>query len=38
MRQGQMLAHGTHEELLHTCDYYAELAKLSFFAEKLEVG
>lgn len=38
MRQGQVLAHGTHEELLHNCEYYAELAKLSFSAEKLEVG
>jgi ABC-type multidrug transport system fused ATPase/permease subunit len=37
MRQGQVLAHGTHEELLKTCDYYAELAKLSFSAEKLEI-
>lgn len=38
MRQGQVLAHGRHEELLKTCEYYAELAKLSFSAEKLEVG
>ena len=38
MRHGQILAHGTHEELLQTCDYYAELAKLSFSAEKLEVA
>jgi ATP-binding cassette subfamily B protein/subfamily B ATP-binding cassette protein MsbA len=38
MRQGQILAHGTHEELLQSCDYYAELAKLSFSAEKLELG
>lgn len=36
MKQGVVLAHGTHEELLKSCDYYAELAKLSFTAEKLE--
>jgi ABC-type multidrug transport system fused ATPase/permease subunit len=38
MRQGLILAHGTHDELLHSSEYYAELAKLSFSAEKLEVG
>jgi ATP-binding cassette subfamily B protein/subfamily B ATP-binding cassette protein MsbA len=37
MRHGEVLAHGTHQELLKTCDYYAELTKLSFSAEKLEV-
>ncbi len=36
MRQGVVLAHGTHYELLQSCEYYAELAKLSFTAEKLE--
>jgi ATP-binding cassette subfamily B protein/subfamily B ATP-binding cassette protein MsbA len=36
MKQGVVLAHGTHEELLQSSDYYAELAKLSFTAEKLE--
>ena len=36
LKQGRILAHGTHDELLKTCDYYAELAKLSFTAEKLE--
>jgi ABC-type multidrug transport system fused ATPase/permease subunit len=36
MKQGVVLAHGTHDELLKSCDYYAELAKLSFTAEKLE--
>lgn len=35
MKQGRVLAHGTHEELMHSCDYYAELAKLSFTEEKL---
>jgi ATP-binding cassette subfamily B protein/subfamily B ATP-binding cassette protein MsbA len=36
MKQGVVLAHGTHDELLKSCEYYAELAKLSFTAEKLE--
>ena len=36
MKQGVVLAHGTHEELLQSSEYYAELAKLSFTAEKLE--
>ncbi len=36
MKQGVVLAHGTHEELLKSSEYYAELAKLSFTAEKLE--
>jgi ATP-binding cassette subfamily B protein/subfamily B ATP-binding cassette protein MsbA len=35
MKQGHMLAHGTHEELMRTCEYYAELARLSFSEEKL---
>ena len=35
MKQGRVLAHGTHEELMRSCDYYAELAKLSFTEEKL---
>lgn len=35
MRQGQVVAHGKHEELMRTCDYYAELARLSFSEEKL---
>lgn len=36
MKQGVVLAHGTHEALMKSCEYYAELAKLSFTAEKLE--
>jgi ATP-binding cassette, subfamily B, bacterial len=35
MKQGLVLAHGTHEELLKTSEFYAELAKLSFQEEKL---
>jgi ATP-binding cassette subfamily B protein/subfamily B ATP-binding cassette protein MsbA len=35
MKQGHMLAHGTHEELMRACEYYAELARLSFSEEKL---
>lgn len=34
MRLGDVLAHGTHEELLATCPYYAELAALAFEARK----
>jgi ABC-type multidrug transport system fused ATPase/permease subunit len=30
MRLGSVLAHGTHEELMQTCPYYAELAALAF--------
>jgi ABC-type multidrug transport system fused ATPase/permease subunit len=26
LRQGRLLAHGTHQELLRSCPYYAELA------------
>jgi len=29
MRQGRVLAHGRHEELVQTCDYYRELASLA---------
>jgi len=36
MRQGQVIAHGTHSELLKTCEFYGELAKLSIQSEKLE--
>lgn len=36
MRQGAILAHGTHEALLTTCEYYAELVKLSFQEEKMQ--
>jgi ABC-type multidrug transport system fused ATPase/permease subunit len=32
LRAGKVLAHGTHDELVRSCDYYAELAKLSFGA------
>jgi ABC-type multidrug transport system fused ATPase/permease subunit len=35
MKQGEVLANGTHDELMRTCDYYAELARLSFSEEKL---
>jgi ATP-binding cassette, subfamily B, bacterial len=30
MRQGEVLAHGTHQELLKSSPYYAELAALAF--------
>lgn len=33
MRLGEVIAHGTHDELLKSCDYYAELARLSFTAQ-----
>ncbi|WP_009958819.1 ABC transporter ATP-binding protein [Verrucomicrobium spinosum] len=36
MRNGQILAHGTHAELLQTSEYYAELVKLSFQEEKMQ--
>jgi len=36
MKQGEILAHGTHEELMRTSEYYAELAKLSFQEEKMQ--
>lgn len=36
MKQGTVLASGTHGELLQTCEYYAELAKLSFQEEKMQ--
>lgn len=34
MRLGDVLAHGTHEELLTSCPYYAELAALAFETRK----
>ncbi len=34
MRDGHVLAHGTHDELLKSYEYYAELVKLSFQEEK----
>lgn len=34
MRLGEVLAHGTHEELLKSCPYYAELAALAFETPK----
>lgn len=34
MRLGEIVAHGTHDELLENCEYYAELAKLSFSSDK----
>lgn len=34
MRMGEILAHGTHEELLQSCPYYAELAALAFEVRK----
>lgn len=36
MRQGEVVAHGTHQQLLAEDGYYAELAKLSFQEEKLQ--
>ncbi len=36
MRNGQVLASGNHQELLQTCEYYAELVKLSFQEEKMQ--
>ena len=38
MRLGEVIAHGTHEELLESCEYYAELAKLSFTADRTTVA
>jgi ABC-type multidrug transport system fused ATPase/permease subunit len=35
MKQGTVLAHGTHDELMRSCEYYAELARLSFSEERL---
>jgi ATP-binding cassette subfamily B protein/subfamily B ATP-binding cassette protein MsbA len=35
MRAGQVVDHGTHEELIRKCPYYAELVALSFQEEKL---
>jgi ABC-type multidrug transport system fused ATPase/permease subunit len=32
MRGGRVLSFGTHDELVETCDYYADLARLSFGA------
>lgn len=34
MRLGEVLAHGTHHELMQSCPYYAELAALAFEAKK----
>lgn len=36
MKQGEVLGHGTHAELLRTNEYYAELDRLSFQEEKLQ--
>ncbi|MEQ1843816.1 MAG: hypothetical protein ABL994_25715, partial [Verrucomicrobiales bacterium] len=36
MRLGEVVAHGTHEELLQSSEYYAELARLSFTVEKAD--
>jgi ATP-binding cassette subfamily B protein/subfamily B ATP-binding cassette protein MsbA len=30
LHQGRILAHGKHEELLHSCSYYREMAALAF--------
>jgi ABC-type multidrug transport system fused ATPase/permease subunit len=35
MRAGHVVDHGTHEELMKKCPYYAELVALSFQEEKL---
>jgi ATP-binding cassette subfamily B protein/subfamily B ATP-binding cassette protein MsbA len=35
MRSGQVVDHGTHDELMKKCPYYAELVALSFQEEKL---
>jgi ATP-binding cassette, subfamily B, bacterial len=35
LRDGRVLAHGPHEELMQSCEYYAELVKLGFQQEKL---
>jgi ATP-binding cassette subfamily B protein/subfamily B ATP-binding cassette protein MsbA len=35
MRLGELLASGTHEELIQTCPYYAELAALAFDSKKV---
>jgi ATP-binding cassette subfamily B protein/subfamily B ATP-binding cassette protein MsbA len=34
MRLGEVLAHGTHAELMQSCPYYAELAALAFETKK----
>ncbi|MCE9519983.1 MAG: ABC transporter ATP-binding protein/permease [Verrucomicrobia bacterium] len=36
MREGRVLAHGPHAELITSCNYYAELVKLSFQEEKIQ--
>jgi len=36
MKQGQVMASGTHQQLLLESEYYAELAKLSFQEEKMQ--
>jgi len=36
LRDGRILAHGRHADLLKSCEYYAEAVKLSFQEEKLQ--
>jgi len=36
LRAGKVISHGTHDELVRSCDYYAELARLSFGASAAE--
>lgn len=36
LRDGRILAHGRHEELMKSCGYYAEAVKISFQQEKLQ--
>ena len=38
LRQGDLIAHGTHEELQQSCPYYAELARLAFNPSKHDVS
>jgi ATP-binding cassette subfamily B protein/subfamily B ATP-binding cassette protein MsbA len=35
LRDGHVLSNGTHAELMLSCEYYAELVKLSFLEEKV---
>ncbi len=36
LRAGKVISHGTHDELVRSCDYYGELARLSFGASAAE--
>ncbi len=36
MKNGKVVASGPHAELVQSCEYYAELVKLSFQEEKMQ--